>query len=101
MIPPIEKWDRPGVHPADLGFRRVYLSENRGQAQDWVKADGNGGRLHAWIYPNGEIVLHRDEIDPSAGPLAAVKHFALETRIGQVAILAGAFVAIFLMIRQR
>ena len=70
----LEDWGRPvaaspGLHVADYVFPLV-----------------DGSRLHARVYENGDIWVHRDRFDPGKGPLHAIAHLATEAPMGKIAI---------------
>jgi len=79
------------VHPSTVpGFVRATGCEPHGQVEDWVRSMPDGSRLHAHVFPDGRVSVHRDRFDPNRGTLHRVAHVALETRGGQIAVAMGA-----------
>jgi hypothetical protein len=72
-------------HPRDIGFRPTRLASYVGQRSDWVHPLGDGSRLHAHEWADGEVSLHRDRVDPARGPGTAAVHWLAETPEGNVA----------------
>lgn len=70
--------------PATSGFRRPWLTEDHGQAVDWTASLDDGSRLHVHEYRDGSRIVHRDEVDPSQGPIAAAVHVCRETHLGRL-----------------
>jgi hypothetical protein len=81
------------THPSESGFDRASIAEACGQASDWVRALPDGSRLHAHEFPDGSIVVHRDEHDPGRGLVAAARHLFGETRVGRPLLAFGLAVA--------
>lgn len=77
-------------HPRELaGFERARGPvERHGQAEDWTRELPDGSRLHAHVFPDGRITMHRDRWSPKRGPLSTVAHVALETTGGRIALAA-------------
>lgn len=75
------------VHPSTVdGFVRTSGMEPHGQVEDWVRSMPDGSRLHAHVYADGRIAVHRDRWDPARGPLSTAAHVALETTAGRMAL---------------
>lgn len=84
------------VHPRDAGFTRPWIAEPAGQVADWTLSLADGSRVHAHEHADGTILVHRDAIDPGRGPVAAARHFLVETAIGHLVFTAavGALVGV-------
>jgi hypothetical protein len=86
-------------HPEVVGFSFTRLASNVGQSADWVYSLADGSRLHAHEYPDGRIVIHRDELDPSQGPATATFHWMSETREGNLLAFGLTMSTLFLVWR--
>jgi hypothetical protein len=75
--------------PAISGFRRPWLTEDHGQAVDWTAPLDDGSRIHVHEYRDGSRIVHRDEVDPSQGPVAALVHCCRETHLGRLVTRVG------------
>lgn len=71
------------------GFRRPWITEDHGQAVDWTAPLPDGSRIHVHEYRDGSRIVHRDEVDPGQGPVAALFHCCRETRIGALVTRVG------------
>lgn len=81
-------------HPAWVsGFTQTLLAEPHGQVIDWELALGDGSRIHVHEFADGRLVVHRDAINPSRGPLEAISHWLTETATGAAVLGVGSVVA--------
>lgn len=79
-------------HPSLVSeFSRTVLAEAHGQVVDWELPLTDGSRIHVHEFADGRLVVHRDAINPSRGPIEAVLHWLTETGTGAV-VLAGGLV---------
>jgi hypothetical protein len=65
------------AHPSSVGFTRPAIAEPAGQSADFVRPLDDGSRLHVHAF-GPRLVVHRDRIDPSRGPVAALHHWTAE-----------------------
>ncbi len=80
-------WQVP--HPSTAGFTRTDLAEGHGQLVDWELAVTDGSRIHVHEFADGRLVVHRDAINPSRGPLEAMMHWFSESALGKAVFVTG------------
>ena len=86
-------------HPALAGFSKLSIAEPNGQQSDWVWRLDDGSRIHVHEHEDGSLIAHRDQYDPAHSAAYLVKHVALETTAGQIALAVAAAAALVRLAR--
>ena len=73
-------------HPQNAGFDQEEFAEDVGQRLNRVLAINDGSRIHVHEFDEGRMVAHRDRWDPRHSGVNMLKHVAMETTFGKIAM---------------